>query len=439
MIALNSLQGLHAVLEADFALFNVDQLVTMAPGCHAAAEGELGIIRRGALAADGPKIVWVGLMDEMHERVRLKSDASVLNTHGRSVLPGFVDPHTHPVFAGDRTGDFYARAGGQRYEEQIEGGIMQTVRATRSADVDELLALAYRRAETFLQYGTTTIGARTGYGLTTSDELKSLDVLNHLQRIQCLKIVPALLAAHVVPEEYLGRPDAYVEEIIQDLLPRARDRAHLVDVWCDEGAFTETQCRAIMEAARNLGYELTAHASELGPSRGVRLAADLGALSVDHAVYLDDQDIRALADSGTVAVLLPGTTFFLRSDVYAPARRLLDAGVAVALGTDFNPGTSFTQNMQFILTLAVLKLGMTAEEAVAAATMSSARAVGMADRVGSLEPGKYCDFTVFRVDDYRAIPYSYAMNLAETVVAAGQIVVREGAVITEERSAVAVS
>jgi imidazolonepropionase len=426
------------VLEADFALFNVDQLVTMAPGCHPAAEGELGVIGRGALAADGPKIVWVGLMDEMHENVRVRADATVLNTHGRSVLPGFVDPHTHPVFAGDRTGDFYARAGGQRYEEQIEGGIMHTVRATRTTAEDELLALAYNRAETFLQYGTTTIGARTGYGLTTHDELKSLDVLNRLQHIHCLKIVPSLLAAHVVPEEYSGRADAYVKGIIQELLPKARDRASLVDVWCDEGAFTEAQCRAIMVASRKLGYDLTAHASELGPSGGVRLATEMGALSVDHAVYLDDQDIRALADSGTVAVLLPGTTFFLRSDTYAPARRLLDGGVKVALGTDFNPGTSFTQNMQFILTLAVLKLGMTAEEAVAAATLRSATAVGLADSVGSLEPGKYCDFTVFRVDDYRAIPYSYAMNLAETVVAGGQIVVREGAIVTETRSAVAV-
>ncbi len=414
------------MVDADFALFNVDQLVTVAPGCHPATVGPLGVIERGALASKGDTIVWVGPMSDFHAEVRLSPDATVLNPHGRTVLPGFVDAHTHPVFAGERVADFYARVHGITYDQQIETGIMRTVRATRAASEDALLGLAFRRAESFLHYGTTTIEAKSGYGLTLDAELKSLRVLAHLQWLQPLKVIPAFLGAHVVPADFDGDTDRYVDELIADWLPAARPLAEFCDVWSDEGAFTPEQCRRILQRANELGFALTAHVSEMGQGEGVRMATAEGALSVDHAVYLDEADIQALAASDTTAVLLPGTTFFLRSDRYAPARQLLDAGVSVALGTDFNPGTSCTQNMQFILTLAVLKLEMTAEEAIRAATMGGAKAVGLASRVGSLEPGKYCDLTVFRVDDYRAIPYHYAMNLAETVIAGGSVVVHDG-------------
>lgn len=419
------------MLDADFALFNVDQLVTVAPGCHPAAHGDLGVIERAALAARDGKIVWIGGMDELHDQVRLSADATVLNTHGRTVLPGFVDPHTHPVFAGNRMGDFYARAGGERYSSQLQsGGIMQTIRATREASEDQLLDLAYARAEIFLRYGTTTIEAKTGYGLTEEAELKSLRVLNRLQHLSALKVVPAFLGAHVVPDDYDGNADQYVDTLIERWLPMARDRAPFVDVWCEEGVFNADQCRRILRRAGEMGFRLTAHANELGPYGGARAAAEAGAVSVDHAVYLSEDDIEALRQHNTVAVLLPGTTFFLQGDTYAPARKLIDAGVRVALGTDFNPGTSFTQNLQFILTLAVLKLGMTAEEAIRAATINAAAAVAMEDRVGSLEVGKHCDFTVFSVGNYQAIPYYYAMNLAESVVASGQIVVQDGSIVT---------
>lgn len=420
------------MLDADFALFNVDALVTVAPGSHPAARGELGVIPRGALAARGTHIVWVGPMDELRGAVRLTPDATVVNTHGRTVLPGFVDPHTHPVFAGQRAADFYARAlRGQPYADQLESGdIMQTVRETRGKSEDTLLDLAYQRADVFLQYGTTTIQGKTGYGLTQADEMKSLRVLNRLQHLHTLKIVPAFLGAHVVPADYAGGADRYVDELVEEWLPAARPHAQFVDVWCDEGAFSEAQCRRIMARARDLGFSLTAHASELGPGGGIRLAAEMGAASVDHVVYVDQDDIAALRNSKTVAVLLPGTTFALASDAYAPARALLDAGVIVALGTDFNPGTSYTQNMQLILTLAVLKLHMTPEEAIRAATIHAARAVGLEDRVGSLEPGKYCDFAVYCVGDYREIPYHYGMNLVESVVSCGQTVVREGQMVS---------
>ncbi|MBV9281591.1 MAG: imidazolonepropionase [Chloroflexi bacterium] len=421
------------MLDANFALYNVDRLVTVAPGCHPAARGELGVIERAALAAQDETIVWVGPMAELEGSVRLAPGATVLNTHGRTVLPGFVDPHTHPVFAGDRTGDFYARALGESYRRQMEGGIMHTVRQTRSKSEDTLLDLAYQRADTFLRYGTTTIQAKTGYGLSQQDELKSLRVLNRLQNIHLLKVVPAFLGAHVVPADFDGGADAYVDQIVDHWLLDARDRALFVDVWCDDGAFTAEQCRRILARARDLGFQLCAHANELGHGPGARLAAEMGARSVDHAVYLEDGDIAALRDSGTVAVLLPGTTFFLGSDRYAPARRLIDAGVTVALGTDYNPGTSFTQNMQFILTLAVLRLKMTAEEAIKGATLHAARAIGLDDRVGSLEPGKYCDLAVYCVGDYREIPYFYAMNLVESVVARGEIVVRDGQTATLPR------
>jgi imidazolonepropionase len=425
------------VIQADFALFNVDCLVTSAPGCHPSARGELGVIERGALAAQGSKIVWVGPMQDLQDYVRLAPDATVLNTHGRTVMPGFVDPHTHPIFAGDRTHDFYRRALGESYPEQlVAGGIMHTVRATRAASEDALLSSSFQRASTFLRHGTTTIQAKTGYGLTRETELRALRVLARLQRLQPLKIVPSFLGAHVVPEEFSGRAGAYADEVIE-WLPDARPLADSVDVWCDPGAFTPDQCRSILEAGRRLGFALTAHAGELEHGGGVLLAAQMGARSVDHAVYVDDADIEALAASRTVVVLLPGTTFFLGSDRYAPARRLIDAGIRVALGTDFNPGTSYTQNMQFILTLAVLKLGMSPEEAIFAATANAARAVGLQDVAGSLEPGKFCDLSVYCVSDYREIPYSYAMNQVETVVASGQIVVRDGVTLTVTPAAVA--
>jgi imidazolonepropionase len=419
------------MIEADFALFNVDQLVTVAPGSHPRATGELGVLQRAALAAKDGKVVWLGGMDDFYDQVQLWPDATVVNTHGRCVLPGFVDAHTHPVFAGDRSGDFYARALGASYDQQLKsGGIMHTVDATRAASEEALLNFAFERADSFLRYGTTTIGAKTGYGLTEEAELKSLSVLNRLQRLHPLKLIPTYLAAHVLPADFEGDADAYVDVITEKWLPSVEGRAAFVDVWVDVGAFTAPQGRRLLERARELGFEITAHANELGYGDGVRMAAELGAASVDHAVYLTDEDIAALAAAGTVAVLLPGTTLFLGSDEYAPARRLVEAGATVALGTDFNPGTSCTQNMQFILTMAVLKLHLTAEEAIRAATLHGARALRMEDRVGSIEVGKYCDLTVFRVDDYRSIPYQYAMNLAETVVAGGRIVVRDGQIMS---------
>jgi len=419
------------VIEADFALFNVDRLVTVAPGSHPAARGELGVIERAALAARDSKIVWVGTVDEFQEQVVMAPGATLLNTYGRTVLPGFVDAHTHPVFAGDRSSDFYRRALGESYAEQLEsGGIMRTVTATRAASEDSLLTSAYQRCGTFLQYGTTTIQAKTGYGLDLETEQKSLHVLARLQHLQPLKVVPSFLGAHVTPGDFAGGPEAYAREVASTWLPAIAGAADSVDVWCDPGAFSPEQCRAILQAGRDLGFALTAHASELERGDGVRLAVELGARSVDHAVYLDDEDIAALAGSRTVAVLLPGTTFFLGSERYAPARRLLEAGATVALGTDFNPGTSCTQNMQFILTLAVLKLGMSPEEVIRAATVNGAQAVGLEDRVGSLEVGKFCDFAVYCVNDYRTIPYFYAMNLVETVVAGGRVVVQDGHVVT---------
>ncbi len=415
------------MLSADFAVFNVDQLITMAPAAHPAASGPLGIVERGALAAQNGKIVWLGPMDDFHDNVRLDANATAINPHGRVVLPGFVDPHTHPIFAGSRVNDFYRRALGERYQEQLQsGGIMETVRATRAASEDALIDAGFCRAEGFLCNGTTTIEAKTGYGLTGEDEAKSLRALTRLQRLTPLKIVPAFLGGHVVPADFAGDGDAYVARLIEEWLPQAKDMASIVDVWADDGAFSEEQSRRILGAARDLGFALTAHANELGPHGGARMAAELGALSVDHAVYLDDRDIAALAKSGTVAVLLPATTLFLGSDTYAPARRLLDAGVRVALGTDYNPGTSFTQNMQLVLSLAVLKLGMSAEEVLRAATINAAAAVGMEDRVGSLEVGKFCDLSIFTVDDYRSIPYHLGANLVDTVVAGGGVVVQDG-------------
>jgi imidazolonepropionase len=404
---------------------NTSQLVTVAEREIEGAQGPLRVIPDGALAARDGRILWVGPRAAMP--AQLADGAEVLDASGHLVIPGFVDAHTHPIFAGLRAEEFCARALGQSYQELLargDAGIMSTVNATRAATEDELLALAQSRADAFLRHGTTTIEAKTGYGLSPQAEEKSLRVLERLREHTPLGIVPTYLGAHLVPAEYRQDPDAYVRLLTEVMLPMAAGRVEFCDVFCDQGAFTVEQSRRILSCALELGMPPRLHADELADVGAAVLAGELGAASADHLVYVEDRGMEAMASAGTVATLLPGTTFSLASDHYAPARRMVEHGLTLALATDCNPGTCYTENMAMVISLAVLKLKLTPEEALRAATLGGAYSLRRQREIGSLEAGKRCDLAVLDARIYQEIPYHFGVNLARTTVVNGRVAYR---------------
>jgi imidazolonepropionase len=414
-------------LRADWLLTGVSRLATLEP---ARGSGPLGIIERGALAALDGRIVWVGPEDALAAAVqvqRVAPDARV-DAGGRAALPGFVDAHTHFVFAGDRAEEFHLRHAGVGYEELARQGrgILSTVRATRAASAEQLRALGEARLRSFAMHGTTTVEGKTGYGLDLATEGRILDVMQSLARAEpgqqpLPRIVPTFLGAHTLPPERRGSPAeraTYVDEVCERMLPAFAGRARFCDVFCEASAFTVEESRRVLERARELGYALKLHANQLGPSGGARLAAELGAVSADHLDYASDEELDALAAAGVTAVLLPGCSFTL-SAPYPAASRLLDRGLTVALATDFNPGTSYSENMQMMIALAVSAMGMTLEQALTAATLGGAHALALADEVGSLAPGKRCDLITLRGPDERELAYHFGVNLvAETYIGA---------------------
>jgi imidazolonepropionase len=373
------------------------------------------------------RIVFVGDASE-HQR-RHGDAAEVLDADGGCIVPGFVDPHTHPVWAGSREDEFDRRLRGESYMDiaRTGGGINSTVRATRAASSKELLDAALRRLDTFLLHGTTTIEAKSGYGLDLDTEIRMLEVIAEAGRIHPIDLHPTCLAAHEVPPEHRGDPEAWVQRLIDEIHPEIARRglAEAVDAFCEEGVFDLEQTRRLLADAGELGWRIHLHADELSPLGGAELAVELGALSADHLMCVTPEGIRALAHSQTVAVLLPGTSFFLRSD-FAPARALIDSGCAVALATDCNPGSSPTESMPMILTLACLGMGMSVAEAVTAATLNAAAAVGRARELGSLEEGKRADLVVLRAPTVNHLVYHYGINPVRHVVKSGRVVVKDG-------------
>jgi imidazolonepropionase len=387
--------------------------------------GELGIIRGGALIALQGKILRVGSTRHLAgEARRLKAES--INCRGRVVMPGFVDSHTHLVFAGNRVDDYERRLRGATHEEiaRAGGGIAFSARLLRGATKRYLVAHANRFLKEFAAHGTTTVEVKTGYGLDVANELKILEVIRYLRRISPLELVPTLLAAHALPQKYRGRAKVYVDLMTKKLLPTvARKRlAEFVDCFCDRGAFSVEDCRKLLSAGARLGLVPRVHAEQLSRTGASRMAVELGAASADHLDHVTDRDVRALANSAVVATLVPGANFHLGLCRFPPARRLIDAGAAVALATDFNPGTSPTLNMQFILSLACSAMRMTPAEAISAATINAAYSLGRADRLGSLEPGKQADVIVMDVSDYREIPYYFAWNHCVLTVKRGRVI-----------------
>jgi len=341
-------------------------------------------------------------------------------------MPGFVDSHTHLVFAGSRVDDFEERLRGRTYEEIAAsgGGISLSARVLGAASPHELFVQATRFLEQFAAHGTTTVEVKTGYGLDVANEMKTLRVIEKLRRHSPLEIVPTLLAAHAVPSGYRKRPGAYVDLVTRRLIPAASKRrlAEFVDCFCERAAFNVEDCRRTARAGLRYGLIPRLHAEQLSRTGGARLAIELEAASADHLDHVNRSDIRALARSNVVATLVPGANFHLGLRTYPPARRLIEAGAAVALATDFNPGTSPTLNLQFVLSLACSALGMTPAEAISAATLNAAYSLRRASRLGSLEPGKQADLAVLDVDDYRKIPYYFAWNHCVMTVKGGRIV-----------------
>jgi imidazolonepropionase len=406
------------------------QLLTLAGGPQRGrALGRLGIIPDGAVLLQGEVIAAVGTTEELLSE---HPHEPRLDAGGKAALPGFVDPHTHVIWAGDRANEFEMRLEGRSYMEILKagGGILSTVRATRTSSLERLLRETRPRLWSMFNHGTTTAEAKTGYGLRTATELRMLQALLALDQEGPLEIAPTFLGAHAIAPEYKERPDEYTRLVAETMLPLLREwwEHHapfhplpFVDVFCEEGAFDLEQSRRILEAAKRLGFPLKIHADEFGNLGGASLAAELGAVSADHLVKTSAEDIRALAASDTVAVGLPGTPFGLGEHEYTPAQAILEAGGLLAIASDLNPGTAWGESMQFAIALACRYMRLTPAQAIAAATINAAAAIGRAERLGSLEVGKQADLLILSVADYRHLGYRFGTNLVQTVVKRGRV------------------
>ncbi|HLC05781.1 MAG TPA: imidazolonepropionase [Anaerolineales bacterium] len=419
----------------DLIVHSSSQLLTLSGGPQRGAElGRLGLIPNGAVAVRGRQIVAVGPTTELLEGwdSTHKIDAS-----GHVVMPGFVDPHTHFVWAGDRAAEFERRLTGATYLEILAegGGIMSTVRQTRATDLQSLIAQSRPRLQRMLQHGTTTAEVKTGYGLELETELRMMEAILTLDSQGPSSLTPTFLGAHAVPTDFSGRASAYVDLICDKMLPRLKDwwgekgagrSLPFVDVFCEVGAFDLAQSRRILKRAAELGYPLKIHADEFAGLGGTRMAVELGAVSADHLVHTPPEDIAALGGSDTVAVALPATPFGLGEREYTPARQILESNGLLALASDLNPGTAWGESMQFVIALACRMMKLTPAEAIAAATINAAAAVGLSGQVGSLDPGKAADLIVLDTPDYRHLAYRFGTNLVSQVIKGGRLVSAAG-------------
>jgi len=417
------------------SIIQVDLLVHSAQVCtvpdrgrpqRGADLGDLGLIPNGAVAIRDGRIVALGKTADLQTRV---TAAKEIDATGKVITPGFVDPHTHLPWVGERANEFEMRVAGASYMEIMAagGGIMSTVRAVRAASVDDLVEANLPRLDRMLAHGTTTVEMKTGYGLTTADELKQLEAIHQLDQAHSMDIAATFLGAHAIPAEYKGQTETYVDLVVEEMLPAAAEwsqgnRPLFCDVFCEAGVFDVAQSRRILTKARELGFQLKIHADEFEGLGGTKLACELGAVSADHLVTTPAEDIAALGKGETIAVALPGTPFGLGHRDYTPAPEILAAGGALALATDFNPGTCWCESMQFIIALATRYLQLTPAQALAAATINAAYAIGQGDRAGSLAIGRPADLLILNLPDYRHLGYRFGTNLVEVVVKGGRVV-----------------
>ena len=408
------------------AVINCSQLVTLA-GAHRPRTG--GDLRQLAIIEDGAMLVHGGYIEAAGRRREIEAlingDCEVIDAGRRVVMPGFVDAHTHPVFAGIRANEFEQRASGATYREIAArgGGIRSTVRTTRNASQIDLVKAGKRYADWFLRTGTTTIEAKSGYGLTLEDELKILRAIKQLNEETPLRYVPTFLGAHDIPSEYKSRRQTYVSLVINEMLPRVAQEqlAEYCDVFCEQDVFTTDESWEILSAARCHGLGLRLHADQLSLSGGAKLAAELNAATADHLEHTDATGIQALKTAKVQPVLLPGSVYALGSHDYPAAREMIEAGLAVVLATDFNPGSSPTPSIPMILSLACTQMKMTPAEAITAATINAAYSLGRGDEIGSLEKGKRADFVIHEASDYRELAYFFGVEHPWRVYASGKL------------------
>ena len=405
------------------AITNCAQIVTMAGPARARSGDEMraiAIVENGTILVDGDTIAEVNRTSALN----VPLDATIIDAGGRLVMPGFVDAHTHPVFAGNRSDEFEMRIAGATYAEVAAkgGGIRSTVRKTRAASQEQLFATAKKHAEWFLRCGTTTIEAKSGYGLTVDDELKLLRIIRRLDAEGVIRTVPTFLGAHEIPDEFAGRSRDYMDLVTREMLPRVAQQrlAEYCDVFCEPGIFGILESRQILNVARSLQLGIRMHVDQLSDSNGAGLAAEMRAATADHLECTDSTGIATLRQSNVQPVLLPGSVYALRSDNYPDARLMIEDGLPVVLATDFNPGSSPTPSMTMILSLAATQMRMTPAESITACTINAAYSLGRGPRIGSLEPGKMADIVIHDCRDYRELAYFFGVEHAWKVFIGGR-------------------
>ncbi|MCM3669256.1 imidazolonepropionase [Mesobacillus maritimus] len=420
-------------MNVDLLIYNIGQLI-LPRFCSTPLKGDqlgqLLIKENAAFAVKDGLISWLGNSDEIHNFIAIKK----IDAKKKVVSPGLVDPHTHLVYGGSREQELALKQAGVPYLEILAngGGILSTVEATRNTTEGKLIEKARKHLETMISFGVTTLEAKSGYGLDRDTELKQLRVVKKLNELYPISIVSTFLGPHAIPLTYRGKEERFLQKmtsLLDDI--NTEKLAEYVDIFCETGVFTIEQSHKFLLEAKRKGFGLKIHADEIDPLGGAELAADLGATSADHLVAISDEGIKRLSDTNTVAVLLPGTTFYLGKDQYAPARKMIEAGAAVALATDFNPGSCVTENMQLIMSLAALKLKMSPEEIWNAVTINSAWAIGQEAESGVLDVGRKADFVIWNIPNYQYLPYHFGVNHAASVYCGGKLIWNESRILSD--------
>lgn len=418
---------------AEIVIKNISELVTVAPEDIDPSkprsgddQKKLGIIEDGSIAIAQDQIISVGKTTDVLNEIDIDSTTTIINGENKTVTPGLVDPHTHLIFAGSREKELTLKLEGKTYMEILKsgGGILKTVHATRSSSIDELVQLGKKRLDIMLEHGTTTVEAKSGYGLKLNAEMNSLEAIKLLNHQHPIDIVATFLGAHAIPPEFPEDPDGYIDLVISEMIPKVANNklAEFCDVFCEKGVFSVDQSRRLLTKAKEHGLKLKLHVDEFVPLGGAELAAELAAISADHLMMSTDDGLSELVKKGVIGVLLPGTPFAIMEKKYPDARKMINLGVPLALATDFNPNC-YTENMQLIISLASYYMKMLPAETITAATINAAFAIDRADTIGSLELGKNADVLIFDVPNHHHIPYHFGINQIEKVIKNGKIVV----------------
>lgn len=409
----------------DIIIKNASQLVTAAsqfPKTGIELQN-LGIIEDGSIGIVDGMISCIGTTEEI---LRSYTAKTIIDASKKVVMPGFIDPHTHPIFVKTRENEFEMRLQGKSYKEisQSGGGIRASIKDVRNASLDELVDLGLKRINKMLEMGTTTIEAKSGYGLTTESEIKMLKAIQMINEMSDMEIIPTFLGAHEYPEEFKDEHEKYIDILINEMLPAVKEQnlAEYCDIFCEEHVFTVNESRRILNVAKELGFKIRFHADELEPIGGAELAAEVNAVSADHLVAISDEGIKRLKEAGVIPILLPATTFSLGLSKYAPARKMIDAGLPIALSTDFNPGSCNCDSQQFVTSLACLLMKMLPAEAINAITINAAHSLEMGKLIGSLEVGKQADVIILDMPTYQYLPYHLGSNTVKTVIKKGKII-----------------